>query len=169
MKNLQECERTTPSQLRHNIATVPRRHEGRGHDTLPSLPPLALGLGGPALARVGQGMDCCRDPSPLPPRSPGSGFPNPVKMIFVHNFVHEFVHVVQGSFFHFQNGKRRPHDYTFNLMMCKVAKSFFGYPFNPYQAGFSIGKGYAPTRHLSEWLKGEIGKENPKVMKWFNN
>ena len=47
-------------------ATVPRRHEGRGHSALPSLLPLALGLGGPSLPRVSQGMDCCRDP-PLHP------------------------------------------------------------------------------------------------------
>lgn len=67
------------------------------------------------------------------------------------------------------NGKRRPHNLMFNLIMCRMAKAFWGYGFHPYEVGYSVGKGYAPTRHLSGWLLKQIGEGNPRVMKWFTD
>ena len=45
-------------------ATVPRRHEGRGHRVLPALLPLALGLGGSALGGSAQGWIVIGNPHP---------------------------------------------------------------------------------------------------------
>ena len=80
--------------------------------------------------------------------------------------LHELVHVVQGAT-SYVNGKRRPHDLRFNLILTRMAKSFFGYNFHPYEVGFSVGRGYAPSRHLEHWLKEQLEEGNPKILKWF--
>jgi len=82
--------------------------------------------------------------------------------------LHELVHVIQGGQTSRINGKRRPHDLRFNLILTRMAKSFFGYNFHPYEVGFSVGRGYAPSRHLEAWLKTQIEESNPKVLKWFS-
>jgi hypothetical protein len=66
------------------------------------------------------------------------------------------------------NGKRRPHDLTFNLIMCRMAKAFWGYDFHPFEAGYSVGRGYAPTFHLEKWLDAQLKEGNPNVLKWGN-
>jgi len=83
--------------------------------------------------------------------------------------LHELTHVAHLSYTRVKkvNGKSRPHDLMFNLIMCRMAKAFWGYDFHPYEVGYSVGKGYAPTRHLSGWLEKQIGGGNPRVMKWF--
>ena len=48
---IKACIIVAISMLKNISATVPRRHEGRGHNALPSLLPSALGLGGPAPAK----------------------------------------------------------------------------------------------------------------------
>ena len=81
--------------------------------------------------------------------------------------LHELVHVVQGEQISYINGKRRPHDLRFNLILTRMAKSFFGYPFHPYEVGFKVGRGYAPSRHLYHWIKEQLDEGNPKILKWF--
>jgi hypothetical protein len=81
--------------------------------------------------------------------------------------LHELVHVVQDNNYSYVNGKSRPHDLRFNLILTRMAKSFFGYDFHPYEVGFSVGKGYAPSTHLEKWLKTQIEEGNPKILKWF--
>lgn len=80
--------------------------------------------------------------------------------------VHELCHVDQDSC-PVVNGVRRPHDLEFNLQQMKIAKSLWGYQTHPECAGWSIGKGYAPTRHLTKWLRKQIGFRNPQVMKFL--
>ena len=82
--------------------------------------------------------------------------------------VHELVHYNHLSIMRepIVNRVRRPHGYDFNLIQCRMAKSFWGYDFNPYEGGWSLGKGYAPSRHLQEWLSEQIKARNPRVMKW---
>jgi len=66
------------------------------------------------------------------------------------------------------NGKRRPHGMDFNLIQGRMAQAFWGYKFHPYEAGYSVGRGYAPSRHLEGWLNQQIKERNPRVMRWFN-
>jgi hypothetical protein len=83
--------------------------------------------------------------------------------------LHEIVHYVQLSLVSCPtvNGKRRPHDMQFNAIQWKMAKRFWGYDFHPYAAGYSVGRGYAPSRHLQRWLEGEIKAGNPRVVGWI--
>jgi hypothetical protein len=83
--------------------------------------------------------------------------------------LHEFVHVAHLSQVSAAriNDKRRPHDLMFNIIQWQMAKNFWGYDFSPHIAGWSVGRGYAPTRHLSSWLNEQIKSGNPKVMRWF--
>lgn len=67
------------------------------------------------------------------------------------------------------NGVRRYHNLAFNEQQYKMARKWWGYTTHPEDAGWSIGKGYAPTYHLSEWLRIEIQKRNPKVMQWLED
>ena len=83
--------------------------------------------------------------------------------------LHEIVHAVHlGCMTEMViNGKRRPHGMDFNLIQCAMAKAFWGYPFHPYEAGYSVGNGYAPSRHLATWLNEQIKETNPRVMSWL--
>lgn len=83
--------------------------------------------------------------------------------------LHEIVHFVHLTHAHAAqiNGKRRPHDLCFNIILLGMAKRLWGYPFNAYQAGYSVGRGYAPSRHLDKWLAEQITEQNPRVMSWF--
>jgi len=81
--------------------------------------------------------------------------------------LHELVHVIRERFPSTKTGdKRRPHDLLFNLILCGMAKSFFGYPYSPKRAGYSVGKGYAPTWHMQSWLRTKIVERDPRVLKW---
>jgi len=82
--------------------------------------------------------------------------------------LHELTHVDQDKI-EKVNGVERPHNLAFNVQQYKMARKWWGYTTHPEQAGWSIGKGYAPTYHLSEWLRIEIGKRNPKVMQWLED
>jgi hypothetical protein len=82
--------------------------------------------------------------------------------------LHELCHVDQDKV-EKVNGVRRAHDLAFNVKQYEMAKRFWGYPTHPEDAGWSVGKGYAPTRHLEEWLRIEIEKRNPKVMQWLED
>jgi hypothetical protein len=85
-------------------------------------------------------------------------------MTAVHELCH-FAHLSEMSPPR-ESGIRRPHGYDFNLIQCRMAKVFWGYNVNPYEGGWSMGKGYAPSRHLQEWLNEQIKARNPRVMKW---
>jgi hypothetical protein len=82
--------------------------------------------------------------------------------------LHELTHAVHLSCMKEMvvNGKRRPHGMDFNLIQGHMAKTFWGYPAHPYEAGYSVGNGYAPSRHLSEWLSGQIKENNPRILSW---
>ena len=84
--------------------------------------------------------------------------------------LHEIVHYVHLSLMNEEriNGKRRPHGMDFNLIQARMAQAFWGYKFHPYEAGYSVGHGYAPSRHLRQWLNEQIKNNNPRVMKWIN-
>lgn len=60
--------------------------------------------------------------------------------------LHELAHIDQDHI-PVVNGKRRPHDLSFNLKQMEMAKRMWGYATHPECAGWSIGKGYAPTKH----------------------
>jgi len=83
--------------------------------------------------------------------------------------LHEITHYVHLGLMKEEriNGKRRPHGMDFNLIQGRMAQAFWGYKFHPYQAGYSVGRGYAPSRHLASWLRTEIKNRNPRVMKWI--
>lgn len=81
--------------------------------------------------------------------------------------LHELCHVVQGNPPKV-NGVDRYHDLAFNMQQYKMARRWWGYSVHPLDAGWSIGKGYAPTKHLVEWLQVRIENQDPKVMSWLN-
>jgi len=80
--------------------------------------------------------------------------------------LHELCHIDQDHI-PVINGKRRPHDLSFNLKQMEMAKRMWGYATHPECAGWSIGKGYAPTKHLKKWLSKKIDERDEKVMKWL--
>ena len=84
--------------------------------------------------------------------------------------LHELVHVVHLQHFgaSLVNGKRRPHDYVYNMIFLQMAAGFFGYPNNgPYANGWSVGRGYEPTRRVERWLGEQIRNGNQKVTAWL--
>jgi len=82
--------------------------------------------------------------------------------------LHELTHAVHLSCMKEMviNGKRRSHAMDFNLIQCAMAKAFWGYPFHPYEVGYSVGNGYAPSRHLAEWLSQQLKENNPRILSW---
>ena len=80
--------------------------------------------------------------------------------------LHELCHIDQDNY-QVVNGVRRPHDLAFNLKQQEMAYKMWGYNTHPECAGWSVGKGYAPTRHLERWLLDKIKEEDPKVMDWI--
>ena len=89
----------------------------------------------------------------------------------LETMLHEIVHVVHLSDMRSPvvEGVRRPHDMDFNLIMCHMARALWGFPLTPEQAGFSVGKGYRPSRRLEEWLHTEIKTGNPRIERWLAN
>lgn len=87
----------------------------------------------------------------------------------LETLLHEIVHVVHLAHMRAPkiNGVRRPHAMDFNLILCHMAGVFWGYPCHPYEAGYSTGNGYAPSRHLEAWLGEQIRDKNPRVMRWL--
>ena len=85
--------------------------------------------------------------------------------------LHEIVHCVHLSGMSSPkiNGKRRPHGYCFNIVLCSVAKSLWGFPMNPYEAGYSVGRGYAPSRTLAGWISEELAKPDSRVNRWLKS
>ena len=83
--------------------------------------------------------------------------------------LHEIVHVVHLSDMRapIVSGVRRPHDMDFNIILCHMAKALWGFPFTPEQAGYSVGRGYRPSRTLEEWLHEEIKDGNPRIEQWL--
>ena len=88
----------------------------------------------------------------------------------LETMLHEIVHVVHLSDMRSPvvQGVRRPHDLDFNLIMCHMAKALWGFPLTPEQAGFSVGKGYRPSRRLEEWIHEQIKSGNPRVGRWLS-
>ena len=89
----------------------------------------------------------------------------------LETMLHEIVHVVHLADMRAPiiEGVRRPHDMDFNLIMCHMARAFWGFPFTPEQAGFSVGQGYRPSRRLEEWLHDEIKAGNPRILRWIDS
>ena len=86
--------------------------------------------------------------------------PGRLLMILLHEMCH-FVHLTHWTC------NNRPHDLFYNHLMCNMAKRLWGYDKWPYDAGWSEGKGYAPSRDLERWLEAQYKERNPRVMKWF--
>ena len=84
----------------------------------------------------------------------------------LNTLLHELCHVDQKEIAKV-NGVRRPHDLTFNMQQFKMAKKLWGYDTHPEDAGWSIGKGYAPTRHLEQWMVRELQYPNSLLTKWI--
>ena len=80
--------------------------------------------------------------------------------------LHELCHIDQDKY-QIVNGKNRYHDLAFNLKQQEMAYKLWGYNTHPECAGWSIGKGYAPTKHLEGWLEKKIDENDPKVMEWI--
>jgi hypothetical protein len=80
--------------------------------------------------------------------------------------LHELCHVDQDNY-DYVNGKRRPHDLAFNMKQFEMAQKWWGYNTHPEDAGWSIGRGYAPTRHLVEWLTDKIFEKDQKIWAWL--
>jgi hypothetical protein len=78
--------------------------------------------------------------------------------------VHELCHVDQDHA-PVINGTRRPHDLPFNQMQMKIANKLWGYNVDPVDAGWSVGKGYAPTKDLTLWMRRHIHNPESKVVK----
>ena len=87
----------------------------------------------------------------------------------LETMLHEIVHVVHLSDMRapIVSGVRRPHDMDFNIILCHMAKSLWGFPFTPEQAGYSVGKGYRPSRRLEEWMHNQIKSGNPRIHRWL--
>ena len=83
--------------------------------------------------------------------------------------LHEVVHVVHLADMRCPvvEGVRRPHDMDYNLMLCHMARAFWGFPFTPEQSGYSVGRGYRPSRMLEEWLHEQIKSGSPRVGRWL--
>ena len=83
--------------------------------------------------------------------------------------LHELCHYVHLSVYNFPiiNGKARAHDLMFNHLLCEMARKLWGYDKWPEDAGWSVGRGYAPSRDLEQWLGEQIKLENPRVMRWL--
>ena len=85
--------------------------------------------------------------------------------------LHEAVHVAQNYSYNPARigGKRRPHDLMFNRMMLMLAKPYLGLTekeCNPFNMGYSVGNGYAPTRRMTaiavEIITGKRGDGLPR-------
>lgn len=131
--------------------TVVRKGRGSGNGGIVLMPNQRSGRGGPHWgATVGIG---------------GTSY------AALQTLLHEIVHVVHLSGMNAPriNGKRRPHGYCFNIVLCSMAKSLWGYPYNPYEAGYSVGRGYAPSRNLEAWLYHEMCKPDSRVNRWLKS
>ena len=82
--------------------------------------------------------------------------------------LHELCHLVQGVA-PLIGGVRRPHSLSYNIILCSMAGTFFGFEQTPLQAGYRDGRGYAPTWKLYSWLQERIEAGDPKVLAWFQN
>ena len=88
--------------------------------------------------------------------------------------LHELCHVDQNTGDKpKKNNRRRPHDYNFNLKMLRFAKRWWGYPSScPISNGWSVGKGYEPSRQLRIWLITQLDEnteKKAKILKWLKS
>lgn len=82
----------------------------------------------------------------------------------IETALHEAIHVAQNYSYICARigGKRRPHDLMFNRMMLMLAKPYLGLTkkeCNPFNMGYSVGRGYAPTEALRPIIKAMIAGE----------
>lgn len=109
--------------------------------------------------------------------SPDSRYNNTLKSVAYNmtTMLHELAHYVHlcTVYPNVVKGRDRCHDRMFNAIMCEMARYFWGYDRTPMTAGYSIGRGYAPTRHLRGWLTDRLtkeldGEEYPRIMDWVD-
>jgi len=86
--------------------------------------------------------------------------------------VHEITHVIHLSRYKSSilNGKRRPHDLVFNRILLKLMKPIMGLKeseTNPFNMGYSVGKGYAPSRKIERMICQKVKARDEKVMRLF--
>ena len=86
--------------------------------------------------------------------------------------VHEITHVIHLSRYKSSiiNGKRRPHDLVFNRIFLKLMKPIMGLKeseTNPFNMGYSVGKGYAPSRKIERMLNQMVKDRDEKIMRLF--
>ena len=86
--------------------------------------------------------------------------------------LHELTHVAHLASMNASRSKsgnrRRPHDLAFNVIQYRMARGLWGYATEPWEAGWSEGRGYAPTRHLMAWLYSAMKAEDPKIMRYLS-
>jgi hypothetical protein len=107
---------------------------------------------------------------------PNADLNNGIKSV-AHKMVtilHELAHYVHlcTVYPNVVKGVERCHDRMFNAIMCEMARHFWGYDRTPMTAGYSIGRGYAPTEHLTVWITDRLtkefdDKEIPRLMDWI--
>ena len=108
----------------------------------------------------GYGVSMTVDRAPASPRGAAG---------VMMTLLHEIAHVVHlGSCHHTRKGsKTRPHDLAYNVILCEMARQLWGWDREPHTAGWSVGKGYAPSRRLRRWLETQISEDNPKIMRYL--
>ena len=79
--------------------------------------------------------------------------------------LHELCHMVQGPI-PVIDGVRRPHDITFNRIMCRMATIFFGYDKTPEDSGFHVRRGYQPSWALADWMGERFENGDPLISSW---
>jgi hypothetical protein len=87
--------------------------------------------------------------------------------------LHEMIHVFQLQYYteHYQGNKRRPHDIMFNRMMLKLMQPWFGLTekeCNPFNMGYSVARGYAPSRKVQRIIESKLNNNEPlRINRFF--
>lgn len=96
------------------------------------------------------GDDCCGITLRIPATTVslrGAGY-------LVETALHEVAHIAHLGRFNlsYVNGRARPHCLTYNVVLTEMAARIWGYTVDPVSAGWSVGRGYAPSKALDKWL-----------------
>ena len=100
----------------------------------------------------------------------GPNLPHDCIPVMLHELTHT-IHLVAVNP-HVASGKMRPHDLCYNRIQLKLMQKVFKLTEkdlngHPKYHGYSIGRGYAPSRSAFRILNKLIEDQDPRVMKWF--
>ncbi len=101
---------------------------------------------------------------------PGLNGPGSIAHV-METTLHEIAHCahLKTHYMPMVNGKSRPHHLDYNNILCEMARKVWGYPRCALTSGWSVGRGYEPSRKIDSWLTAQIEQENPKVMRFFKH